>query len=74
MDTVHPIQGFRARNGLSRQEFGERVGVSRVTVRRWEVGDRQIDVEFIALIVAVTGIPASQLRPDLARLFVGGAP
>lgn len=36
------IKGVRERSGLSREEFGERVGVTVTTVYRWESGVRKI--------------------------------
>ncbi len=75
-DSIHPLRKFRdARDPrLSRDELASLLGVSAPTIHRWESGVRKIDVDLLERVVAVTGIPASQLRPDLARLFVGGAP
>lgn len=33
------IRAFRARMGLNKREFAERLNVSRMTVHRWETGE-----------------------------------
>jgi DNA-binding transcriptional regulator YiaG len=71
MDTIHPIQAFRESQTppLSRADFGVLVGADRATVFRWETGTRKVDSAFLLKVSEVTGIPARDLRPDLAALF-----
>ena len=68
---VHPLRTFRARQvpKLSQRGLGEMLGVARETVARWEIGARKVDGELLPLIVEVTGLPATKLRPDLAKLL-----
>jgi transcriptional regulator with XRE-family HTH domain len=78
MTANHPLARFRASKSppLGQADLGALVGVGRSTVHRWESGARKIDIDLLPRIVELTGIPASELRPDLAELFqVGeGAP
>lgn len=50
------------------------LGVSKPTVSRWESGERKIADELLGKVVEVTGIPARQLRPDLADLMAPPEP
>jgi len=63
---------------MSRADLADRLGVSRVAVHRWETGVRKVDVDLLPRLVEITGIPAGELRPDLAELFAapleGAAP
>lgn len=77
MDT-HPIKLFRESQvpPMSQDALAEQIGVDRVTVARWESGDRKPDVNLLPKIVEITGIPARDLRPDLAErasIFGGAA-
>jgi transcriptional regulator with XRE-family HTH domain len=71
MEHAHPIQAFRERQDppMSRKAFGALVGVGEPTVWRWETGARKIDDGILPIVVERTGIPAAELRPDLARLM-----
>jgi DNA-binding transcriptional regulator YiaG len=40
--TPKDFKELRHRAGLTQAEAGERLGVTRVTVARWEIGDRRI--------------------------------
>lgn len=77
-DTENPIRAYRERQTppLSQGQFGDRVGVTRFTVMRWENGS-PIDEERLPDVSREIGIPARELRPDLAdkydRIF-GDAP
>ena len=50
---------------MSQAELAERLGVARLTVLRWENGDRKIGPSIIPAVTKETGIPAKELRPDL---------
>jgi transcriptional regulator with XRE-family HTH domain len=67
MSADHPIRAYRERQSppLSQGEFGERVGVTRFTVMRWE-GGAPIDEKLLPAVSKETGIPARELRPDIA--------
>lgn len=62
----HPLFKYREDKGLSREALGKELGVSDVTVGRWEKKQRRVDVKLLPKVSQVTGIPKSELRPDLA--------
>lgn len=66
---MHPLRAWRTDRGLSLSEAAEVLETTKATVSRWESGDRKIDFSRVTDISAATGIPAHQLRPDLAGLF-----
>ncbi|MCV0384867.1 MAG: helix-turn-helix transcriptional regulator [Nitrobacter sp.] len=70
-DSVHPLRRFRLSHDpvMPREDLAALIGVSIPTVHRWESGARKVDVDLLSHVAAVTGIPARDLRPDLARLF-----
>lgn len=65
----HPLKTYRMQRGLSQEGLGQELGVSGVAVSRWETGARKIDSDLLPSIVVKTGIPARELRPDLAELL-----
>lgn len=58
-----PLSRYRAANGLTLEAVAEGLGVNKSTVLRWEEGS--IPAERIIQIEQATGIPRSELRPDL---------
>ncbi len=68
---AHPLRLFRQNHTppLSQQGLAQLLKVNRVTVNRWESGARKIDEDKLSLVVERTGIPAAELRPDLAKLL-----
>ena len=70
-ETVHPLRAFLQRMNYTQPDAARLLGVSYVTVSRWETGERKIDSELVLKISRLTGIPVAQLRPDLAALFQG---
>lgn len=69
---LSPLRDYRRRRKISAQKLADMLDVTRVTVSRWEIGMRLIDVEHLPRVVAATGISARVLRPDLAKLFDAG--
>jgi len=59
------LKSYRERMNLSRGALAESLGVTRMTVWRWENGARRIDDSIIGKIVSLTGLPVHELRPDL---------
>jgi DNA-binding transcriptional regulator YiaG len=57
---------WRKANGYTSGAFAELLGVDRVTVHRWENGTRKPAARHLPRIAEITGIPASEMRPDLA--------
>lgn len=68
---THPLQAFRENQDppLSLDSFAEFLGVSKVTLWRWETGNRKISEDLLPEISRKTGIPVAELRPDLAKLM-----
>lgn len=67
-ENAHPIRAYRERQTppLSQGQFGDRVGVTRFTVIRWENGS-PIDEKKLPAVSREIGIPAKELRPDLVE-------
>ncbi|MCK1322115.1 helix-turn-helix transcriptional regulator [Bradyrhizobium sp. 156] len=72
---MHPLRSFRQNHDpkLSQAALAEMLDVARLTVLRWENGQRKIDDDLLPRITDRTGISAKYLRPDLyekhERLF-----
>lgn len=73
--SAHPLRAFRDRQTpkLSQKGLAELLGVARETVSRWESGIRNVDDDCLPKVVEKTGIPATELRPDLVRLLAPAA-
>jgi DNA-binding XRE family transcriptional regulator len=61
----HPLSIYREQNGITQHEVAAAVGVTRWTINRIELGDRQPSIGLARKLVTLTGIPLSQLRPDI---------
>ncbi len=59
------LRTYRKKNNLSCAALGELLGVTRVTVFRWEDGTRRIGLSVLSRVAEVTGIPREKLRPDI---------
>lgn len=69
MAIIHPLRTFRQMQSpkISQAELADMLGVARLTVLRWEKGERKIDPDKLPTVTEVTGIPARSLRPDLIK-------
>lgn len=67
MASSHPLEKYRKDKGLSREALGKELGVSGVTVGRWENKKRKVADDLLSAISEKTGIPQTELRPDLAK-------
>lgn len=67
MSDAHPLRIYRNSRDpkLSQAGLAEKLDVARLTVLRWENGERKIDKTLLPRVSEVTGIPAKELRPDL---------
>jgi transcriptional regulator with XRE-family HTH domain len=67
MPDIHPLRTYRVTRTpkLSQADLADLLGVARLTVVRWESGERKIDPSLIPTVTEKTGIPAKDLRPDL---------
>lgn len=76
MSEIHPIKTYRAGRKLSQQALADQLGVSRLTILRWENRQRPIDPDLVPRVAKKTGIPARELRPDIVKKHLatyGGA-
>ena len=64
-----PIRDYRVRNNLTQKALAGALGVTDVTVSRWETGTRKIDDAKVHDVARKLEIPARELRPDLAKVF-----
>jgi transcriptional regulator with XRE-family HTH domain len=68
---AHPLKKFRETHKLSQSDLARLLDTSRSNVNRWESGERNIKSKMVPTISEKTGIPAAELRPDLAELMGG---
>lgn len=71
MQHIHPLKTYRESQApkLSQAALAERLGVARLTILRWEAGQRKIELSRLPEITEKTGIAANELRPDVKKLF-----
>jgi transcriptional regulator with XRE-family HTH domain len=69
MTQLEVLKGYRAARGITQTQLGDELGVTMMTVSRWETGLRKIDKGMLPHVAAKTGIPKKLLRPDLAELL-----
>ena len=62
------IRTLRKRRGLTQEQLAEYLGVSVMTVRRWEWGERMPDVDAIRKISQVLEVPISELLTETAEV------
>jgi len=58
---THPLAEYRQKKGLSQRELGEALGVSSVTISRWESWDRFPGPTHLAEIFRLTRATLPQL-------------
>jgi DNA-binding XRE family transcriptional regulator len=68
------IRAWRERQSppISQEEAGKRVGVTRFTWMRWESG-APVEIKRVPDVSRETGIPARDIRPDIAGHFLDEA-
>lgn len=71
---MHPVRAFRLEQNppLTLEDLAERIGTTKANLSRIETRKQELCVQLLPRVVAETGIPARQLRPDLAKLFDDG--
>lgn len=69
MDGISQLKTYRNSKmpKLSQADLAKELGVSRLTVTRWESGKRKIDPTLVPVVSEKTGIPAKELRPDIVE-------
>lgn len=72
MEQVHPLKAYRESHQpkLTQEQLADLLGVSEASISRWETGERTPAEELVPDISAKTGIPAAELRPESARIYV----
>jgi DNA-binding transcriptional regulator YdaS (Cro superfamily) len=58
---------YLAQKGHTASNLAGKLGVAHTTVLRWAQG--RVPVDRVAEVASATGIPAAELRPDLAQAF-----
>lgn len=58
------IRIMRKRRGLTQEQLAECLGISVMTVRRWEWGERTPDADYIQKISQVLGVSISELMGE----------
>ena len=66
---THPLTSYRAKVGASQTELAARVGTAASYISQIETGFRRPSIEMAKRIAAATGLPISDLRPDLREIF-----
>ena len=66
---AHPLKHYRNAQGITQEALAARLGVTSITISRWETGARKINRHKLQVVARETGIPAAELRPDLAEIF-----
>jgi transcriptional regulator with XRE-family HTH domain len=69
MHAIPQLKNYRKAADLSQLEAAQKVGVTRETWARWELGHRKIARSILPTVAEKTGIPPRELRPDLAELM-----
>jgi DNA-binding transcriptional regulator YdaS (Cro superfamily) len=65
MSNDNPLRSYRVKSDppLTLEQLGEALGVNKSTVLRWE--ESKIPAERVLDVERITGIPRTELRPDL---------
>lgn len=73
--SVHPVRAFRLSQTpkLPMKKLADRIGTSTANLSRIENGLQPVSEILLPKLLAETGIPAKQLRPDLAEMFAEAA-
>ena len=61
------LRSYREKNGLTADECGAKVGISGITWRSYENGNREVDADMSLKIERELGIDPVLIRPDMFR-------
>lgn len=69
--SVHPIRVWRTsqKPKVTLEKLAKRLRTSEANLSRIETHKQPVTDDLLRLVVAATGVPARELRPDLAELF-----
>lgn len=72
----HPVRAYRLGQNppVTLEDLADRVGTTKANLSRIETRKQVLSEELLPKLMAETGIPAEQLRPDLAKLFNAARP
>jgi len=65
MEGAHPLKEWRSRKGLNQEAAAQQLGLKAPTLCRFEKGNRRPSPRLAKKISEKTGIPKSELRPDI---------
>lgn len=67
----NPIRAYRLRQKppVKLRDLADRLSIDRISLWRIETGKQRVSDDLLPKIVAETGIPGIELRPDLAPAF-----
>ena len=63
------LQDLIRAKGVRQTVIAAACGVTEATVSKWMTGKIPLPADRVAAVSAATGIPAAELRPDLATAF-----
>lgn len=66
------LKQYRLDRKMTQEALAEKLGVTSISVSRWETGERKISKDLLPKISEATGIAPTELRPDLADLMKVG--
>ena len=71
MEVGQRIQALRTRNGLSQEALADRLGVTRQSVSKWELGQSLPDTEKIVQLSRLFGVGIDWLLLNEVPMFAG---
>jgi len=64
---MNKLRTWRKAQKITAAEAGAKIGVSSVQWFRMETGDRAVAADKVLQVEAMTGIPRTELRPDIFK-------
>lgn len=61
---MNKIQQLRKEKGFSQSELAKKAGISEISIRKYESGDRKPKIETLRKIAAAMDVSVSELNPD----------
>ena len=68
MNFGEKLYQIRRKNGLSQEELGERLNVTRQTISKWELGQSKPDTDKVAEIAQILEVDFKELIDDSANI------
>lgn len=69
MEQVHPVRAYCLDSGKKLSDLALEVKTSKATLSRIVNWHQPVSLDLLPELVRVTGIPAKELRPDVAEKF-----